>query len=212
MSRFTTVRYGQMRVRGLFRVDAKEELDAGDRCVVHTPRGYEMGTVLARPVRLESGTGCGSSACGSCASPKGEVLRLASSEDSDAYDETSRVGTGQELRYARQRSRDLGLKVKVADAEYLLRREKLVFHFTAEQRIDFRELVQDLGKRFKTRVEMAQVGARDEARLVGDMASCGQELCCRSFLHDLQPVSMRMAKQQKKTLDPTKIKINIATG
>ncbi len=207
MTRFTTIRYGHMRLRGLFSVETEESLVPGDWCIVRSPRGQELGTVLAHPVGDgdPGKAGCGSGACGSCASSQGVVLRRASDADRDSFQELVKSGTRSEVMFARRRARDLGLDMQVADAEYLLGREKLIIHFTAENRIDFRELVRDLAKEFSTRIELKQVGARDEARLVGDVATCGRELCCRTFLHDLQPVSMRMAKQQKKTLDPTKI-------
>ena len=206
MQRLTTARYGRMRQRGLFTVQTVEEIVAGDVCVVRTPRGHELGTILATPIEQgEGAAGCGESACGSCATAQGEVLRIASREDRSAHRDMEVVGNRREIEYTRRRARELGLAMKVCDAEYLLRREKLIIHFASESRVDFRDLVRDLAREFKTRIELRQIGARDEARLVGDMASCGRELCCRSFLHDLQPVSMRMAKLQKKTLDPNKI-------
>ena len=203
----TTVRYGQMRVRGLFNVETEESLQPGDLALIRSSRGQELGTILATPIGANDPEmmGCGDGACGTCASSQGVVLRKAEEQDRVDYEDLRRQGTREEVRFARDAAEKLGLNMRITDAEYLFRKEKLVIHFTANARVDFRELVRDIAKEFDTRIEMKQIGARDEARLVGDMASCGRELCCRTFLHDLSPVSMRMAKQQKKTLDPSKI-------
>jgi cell fate regulator YaaT (PSP1 superfamily) len=206
MRRLTTVRYGQLRLRGLFTVEAPDEIKAGDTCVVRSPRGQEIGVVLATPIDDGAGkTGCGESACGSCATAQGAVMRRATAEEQKRQKELVKAGVMTEIRFARQRAREYRLPLKVIGAEYLFEREKLMIHYASNGRVEFRDLVKDLAHQFHTRIELAQIGARDEARLTGDVASCGRELCCRSFLHDLQPVSMRMAKQQKKTLDPTKI-------
>ena len=95
--------------------------------------------------------------------------------------------------------------MKLVHVEHLLGGEKMVFYFMAEGRVDFRELVKRLAKEYQTRIELRQIGARDEARLVSDYESCGQECCCRRFLKILEPINMRMAKMQKATLDPSKI-------
>lgn len=206
MRRLTTVRYGALRLRGLFSVEAPEEIAAGDTCVVRSPRGQEIGVVLATPIDEGGGkTGCGESACGSCATAQGAVMRRATAEEQKRQRDLVKAGVTAEIRFARQRAREYRLPMKIIGAEYLFEREKLMIHYSSNGRVEFRDLVKDLAHQFRTRIELAQIGARDEARLTGDVASCGRELCCRSFLHDLQPVSMRMAKQQKKTLDPTKI-------
>jgi cell fate regulator YaaT (PSP1 superfamily) len=211
MRRLTTVRYGSLNLRGLFTVETSEDVKAGDRCVVRSARGMELGVVLAQPIEDGGATqgqnkvGCGESACGSCATSQGTVLRRASADEVKRAGEQKKRGVMDEVRYAREKSREYRLGLKVVGAEYLFEKEKLILHFASVGRADFNHLVRDMGQRFKTRIELKQIGARDEARLTGDVASCGRELCCRSFLHDLQPVAMRMAKQQKKTLDPTKI-------
>jgi cell fate regulator YaaT (PSP1 superfamily) len=206
MRRLTTVRYGQLRLRGLFTVETPDEVRAGDACLVRSPRGQELGVVLATPIEDGQGqAGCGEAACGSCATAQGAVLRRATAEEQKRERELVKQGVMTEVRFARQRVREYRLPLKIIGAEYLFEREKLIVHFSSNGRLEFRDLVRDLAHQFKTRIELKQIGARDEARLTGDVASCGRELCCRSFLHDLQPVSMRMAKQQKKTLDPTKI-------
>jgi len=207
MRRLTTVRYGHQNLRGLFTVEAPDEVRAGDTCVVRSPRGMELGVVLAKPIEEGGGeeAGCGESACGSCATAQGAVMRRATPDEVQRALQQKKAGVMEEIRYARARSKEQRLGMKIVGAEYLLDKEKLIVHFSANGRVEFHHFVRELGSKFKTRIEMKPIGARDEARLVGDVASCGRELCCKSFLHDLQPVSMRMAKQQKKTLDPTKI-------
>jgi cell fate regulator YaaT (PSP1 superfamily) len=206
MRRLTTVRYGALNLRGLFSVETTEALRAGDSCVVRSPRGTELGVVLAQPIDEGQGqTGCGEEACGSCATSQGAVLRRASDDELKRAKETKKQGTITEVRFAREKSKEYRLGMKIVGAEYLFEKEKLLVHFSSVHRVEFRDLIRDLAHKFHTRIELKQIGARDEARLTGDVASCGRELCCKSFLHDLQPVAMRMAKQQKKTLDPTKI-------
>ena len=107
--------------------------------------------------------------------------------------------------FCREQIRELGLKMKLVTVEHLLGGERIIFYFLAEHRVDFRELVRRLASQYRTRIEMRQVGARDEARLIADYERCGQRCCCQEFLKNLQPVSMRMAKMQKATLDPSKI-------
>jgi cell fate regulator YaaT (PSP1 superfamily) len=202
----TTVRYGSLRLRGLFAVETEEAIKAGDTCVVNSARGTELGVVLAQPIEEGAGkSGCGESACGSCATSQGTVVRRASADEVKRSAEQKKKGVMEEVRFAREKSREYRLGMKIVGAEYLFEREKLILHFSSVGRTEFRDLIREMAHRFKTRIELKQIGARDEARLTGDVAGCGRELCCRSFLHDLQPVSMRMAKQQKKTLDPTKI-------
>jgi len=206
MRRLTTVRYGSLNLRGLFTLETSDEVRAGDRCVVSSPRGTELGVVLAQPIEDGQGkAGCGESACGSCASSQGAVLRRANDDEIRRAAEQRKRGVMEEVRFARAKSREYRLGMKIVGAEYLFEKEKLIVHFSSVGRVEFRDLVREMAHRFHTRIELKQIGARDEARLTGDVASCGRELCCRSFLHDLQPVAMRMAKQQKKTLDPTKI-------
>jgi cell fate regulator YaaT (PSP1 superfamily) len=112
---------------------------------------------------------------------------------------------GEEYGFCRKLIRELELEMKLVAVEHLLGGERIIFYFTAEHRVDFRELVRRLAGQYRTRIEMRQVGARDEARLVADLERCGQRCCCQQFLKELKPVSMRMAKVQKATLDPTKI-------
>ena len=112
---------------------------------------------------------------------------------------------GEKLQRCRDLVGQLNLPMKLVDCEHLLGGERIIFYFMAEGRVDFRDLVKTLSHEFQTRIEMRQIGARDEARLLGDVEGCGQQICCRRFLKFLKPVNMRMAKMQKATLDPAKI-------
>jgi cell fate regulator YaaT (PSP1 superfamily) len=134
----------------------------------------------------------------------GRVLRVANTQDK-ADDKTLRDHVPGQLKFCRDRIRELKLAMRVVSVENLLGGERVIFYFTSEDRVDFRDLVKRLTTEFKTRVELRQVGARDEARLKGDYERCGQRCCCQEYIKNLQPVSMRMAKLQKATLDPTKI-------
>jgi len=135
---------------------------------------------------------------------EGKVLRVANTQDLSDARERDKL-CRQAKRFCKGHVERMGLSMRLVTVEHLLGGERMTFYFTAEGRIDFRELVKELSSEFKTRVELRQVGARDEARLVGDFERCGRQCCCQSFLKDLKPISMRMAKVQKATLDPSKI-------
>ncbi len=132
------------------------------------------------------------------------ILRRASGQDSDAYER--QMGNQQAAKlYCRQRSRDLGLEMKVSRVDFSLDSRRARFYFTAESRVDFRRLVRDLSKRFSAKVKMVQVGARDEAGLLGGIGVCGRTLCCSTWLKDFKPISIQMAKRQNLSLNPSKI-------
>jgi cell fate regulator YaaT (PSP1 superfamily) len=209
------VRYGLMRQIGQFRYNREELPRPGRRVVVRTERGVELGEVVSVVTEGE----CGHHACIGCKQLEeyvkangsdfpfrrdGRVLRLANHQDEidQRHLNTSATEAGA---YCRRQIRELKLKMKLVTVEHLLGGERIIFYFSAESRVDFRELVRRLASEFRTRIEMRQVGARDEARLVADYERCGQRCCCQQFIKDLQPVSMRMAKTQKATLDPAKI-------
>jgi cell fate regulator YaaT (PSP1 superfamily) len=135
---------------------------------------------------------------------KGRVQRVATAEDLIDQAQLD-ARKGEILRFGREIIREMDLPMKLVDVEMLLGGERIIFHYTSDQWVDFRELVQRLASEFQTRIEMHQVNARDEARLVADYEKCGQHCCCRQFLKVLKPVSMRSAKVQKATLDPQKI-------
>lgn len=132
------------------------------------------------------------------------VLRLADAADEEAWErQVKNEWNGK--RYCQQRARELGLEMKVSRVDFLLSGKKATFYFTAEGRVDFRQLVRDLSQRFSCRVKMVQVGARDEAGLVGGVGVCGRTLCCSTWLKDFRPISIQMAKRQNLSLNPSKI-------
>jgi len=189
------VRYGKMRYAETFQTDL-EGLSPGLTSVVQTNRGTELGIVICPADEPEQN------------GPKkysGTILRLAAEADLDKALKIVRDEEPQERKFCEQKVQELELAMRVADVEHLLGGEKIIFYFLAEGRIDFRQLVKELAKKYRTRIEMKQIGVRDEARLLGHMEHCGRELCCRVFMKTLEPVTMKMAKSQKTTLDPTKI-------
>jgi cell fate regulator YaaT (PSP1 superfamily) len=209
------VRFGVMKLVGEFPYSVDAKPGCGSRLVIRTHRGIELGEMLTST--------CPNAGCSKSVSRKemlqyiehsggrdypffnqGKVLRLATAEDlsRQAQLDAARPALVQE---ARERAGELGLRMKIVDAEPILGGERLTFYFNAEERVDFRELVSTLAATHHTRIEMRQVGARDEARLVADYERCGQHCCCKQFLKVLKPVSMRSAKVQKATLDPLKI-------
>ncbi|MHC4996118.1 MAG: PSP1 domain-containing protein [Planctomycetota bacterium] len=209
------VRYGSMHFIGEFPYSGDQVIGCGTKLIVKTPRGVELGEMLT--------TTCENSGCGSSVSRKqmlqyidnsggkqfpfttnGRVLRIATVED---LNEWGRVEYEKPsiTRVAKAAIKEMDLPMKLVDVEPIFSRERIVFYFSAEDRIDFRELVKKLAAELKVRVEMRQVGSRDEARLVADYEKCGQQCCCKQFLKVLKPVSMRSAKIQKATLDPAKI-------
>jgi cell fate regulator YaaT (PSP1 superfamily) len=132
------------------------------------------------------------------------ILRLAEPADTAAHDRQRQNEMSAKL-FAQERSRSLGLDMKVSLVEFSLSGKKATFYFTSEGRVDFRQLVRDLSGRFSTRVKMVQVGARDEAGLVGGVGICGRTLCCSTWLKDFRPISIQMAKRQNLSLNPSKI-------
>jgi cell fate regulator YaaT (PSP1 superfamily) len=196
MANTYVVRYGQMRFLGEFTGLSGQEHPRGQRVVVRTDRGTELGEVLCpatdrTAVFLENPA-------------RGEVLRPASAEDLAAEARiTALQQTGFEA--CREFIARRRLQMDLVDVEAILGRERMVFYYLAEKRVDFRELVKDLARALQTRIEMRQIGVRDEAKLLADYGDCGKPVCCNTHLSRMPPVSMRMAKIQKTTLDPSKI-------
>ncbi len=178
------------------------ELRPGSRVIVEADRGEDLGEVTALGTIAERK--CSSS--GGCATPLPEkqVLRFARDGETekvaDLRDDEHRVRT--ETRKFVQRHQ---LKMKVTEAEWQFDKNKLIIYFTAERRVDFRELVRDLARTFRTRIELKQIGVRDEAALLGGVGRCGRELCCSTWLPDLKPVSLQLAKDQNLSLNPAQI-------
>ncbi|MDO4564351.1 MAG: stage 0 sporulation family protein [Clostridia bacterium] len=167
----------------------------GDGVIVETARGTEYGEASSNIKELEPGE---------LIAPLKPVLRIATPEDTRMRAEYS-AKEADALALCQQRVAAHKLDMKLVDAEYTFNGSKVVFYFTADERVDFRELVKDLAFHFKTRIELRQIGVRDEAKMLGGLGSCGRPVCCKTFLDDFRPVSIKMAKEQNLSLSPTKI-------
>ncbi len=172
-----------------------EDLKVGDYVVVDTVRGEDIGRVVIAPRQVADSKVVGQLK---------NILRRAEPWDLLQM-QHFRNRERQALEKCRQKIAEYGLPMKVIKAEYNFNGSRLVFYFTAEKRVDFRKLVKDLAKTFKSRIELKQVGVRDEAKLIGDLGCCGRPLCCASFFCEFNPVSIRMAKQQDLPLSPMEI-------
>lgn len=171
------------------------DVKAGDFVIVETARGLEFGEVVIGPKQVDNS---------SIVAPLKKVIRIADDEDKvknlenktkekDAFDICfKKIG-------------EHGLPMKLIDVEYTFDNNKIIFYFVADGRIDFRELVKDLAAIFRTRIELRQIGVRDESKMIGGLGPCGRPMCCASFLGDFEPVSIKMAKEQNLSLNPTKI-------
>ncbi len=186
-----SVRYGLMAVTEDFSTDS-DSFRPGDEVIVRTGRGVDFGEAMGRPRE-------------STVQPQGELLRLANDADHKILGHIRESKEPEEFTTCQECIRERGLPMKLVGVEHLFSGDKIIFYFLAENRVDFRELVKELARRYRTRIEMRQIGVRDEARLLADYEHCGRELCCRTFIRNLEPVTMRMAKMQKTTLDPSKI-------
>lgn len=194
------VRYGSTRFVGEFGVKGRENYSRGRTVILRTDRGLEAGEVLcAASERTRELL-----AAGSGTESKGQILREASEEDRRRLDEI-RLQERQEFDGCREVIAQHKLQMQLVDVEHLFGGERLVCYYLSENRIDFRELVKGLAGRFRMRIEMRQIGVRDEAKLLADYGDCGKPVCCNTHLREMPPVSMKMAKLQKATLDPTKI-------
>lgn len=163
--------------------------------VVETARGVELGQLVL---------GLRSMAEKEVILPLKKVLRIATEEDL-AEMKANRDKENEARDICLEKIKKHNLPMKLVDVEYTFDASKIVFYFTAEGRVDFRELVKDLAAVFRTRIELRQIGVRDEAKILGGLGSCGRELCCATFLGDFEPVSIKMAKEQNLSLNPTKI-------
>lgn len=171
------------------------EIKQGDHVIVETARGVEYGMVVLAPRELDDSK---------LTQPLKPVLRLATFED-DATEQQNKVKEKEAMDICREKITKHGLEMRLLDCEYTFDNNKVLFYFTADGRVDFRELVKDLASVFKTRIELRQIGVRDETKLVGGIGICGRPLCCSTFLADFAPVSIKMAKEQNLSLNPTKI-------
>ena len=171
------------------------EIENNMDVVVETARGLEYGTVVVGKKEIDEE---------SLVSPLKPIIRIATEEDTKIYRENKEKAK-ETFELCLQKIKEHNLTMYLIDCEYTFDRNKLIFYFTAEGRIDFRELVKDLAAIFKTRIELRQIGVRDEAKSIGGLGPCGRSLCCSSWLGDFQPVSIKMAKDQSLSLNPTKI-------
>ena len=171
--------------------EIEEDMDV----VVETARGLEYGTIVVGKKEIDEE---------SLVSPLKPIIRIATEEDTKIYKENKEKAK-ETFELCLEKIKEHNLTMYLIDCEYTFDRNKLIFYFTAEGRIDFRELVKDLAAIFKTRIELRQIGVRDEAKSIGGLGPCGRSLCCSSWLGDFQPVSIKMAKDQSLSLNPTKI-------
>ncbi|MBQ2265029.1 MAG: stage 0 sporulation family protein [Oscillospiraceae bacterium] len=171
------------------------QLPLGTQVVVETARGLECGTIAIANRNVEDA---------SIVSPLKSVLRIMTKEDY-RNQEQARQKEKRAFTVCEQKIEARGLKMKLVDVSCTFDNSKLLFYFTAESRVDFRELVKDLASVFRMRIELRQIGVRDEAKMFGGLGVCGREFCCRGYLGDFQPVSIKMAKEQGLSLNPTKI-------
>jgi cell fate regulator YaaT (PSP1 superfamily) len=178
-------------------------VDLSDYVIVEADRGEDLGRVTAAGAVAERKcSGCSTG----CAAPvpTRHVMRRAHTEEVDRAI-TLRADEPRVRRITREKVAQYNLKMKVSEAEWQFDRNKLTIYFTAERRVDFRELVRDLARTFRTRIELKQIGVRDEAALLGGVGRCGRELCCSSWLRELKPVSLQLAKDQRLSLNPAQI-------
>ena len=171
------------------------DVSVGDHVIVETVRGVEYGYVVMGPREVEDER---------LIQPVKTILRIATPED----DETAAANKEKEkeaFKICLEKIAKHNLEMKLIDAEYTFDNNKVLFYFTADGRVDFRELVKDLASVFRTRIELRQIGVRDETKIMGGIGICGRELCCHSYLSEFAPVSIKMAKEQNLSLNPTKI-------
>ncbi len=171
------------------------EMETGTHVIVETARGVEFGVVMIPPKEVEDDK---------VTQPLKPVIRIATDEDEKQQQKNKDKQEGA-YKICQEKIKKHGLEMKLVQAEYTFDNNKLLFYFTADGRIDFRELVKDLASVFRTRIELRQIGVRDETKILGGIGICGRQLCCSSYLSEFVPVSIKMAKEQNLSLNPTKI-------
>jgi cell fate regulator YaaT (PSP1 superfamily) len=182
---------------------ADEAVQLSEYVIVEADRGEDLGRVTAYGAVAERKcSGC-STGCAAPA-PTMRIVRKAETEEVEKA-VALRADEPRVRRITREKVVQYGLKMKVSEAEWQYDRNKLTIYFTAERRVDFRELVRDLARTFRTRIELKQIGVRDEAALLGGVGRCGRELCCSTWLRELKPVSLQLAKDQRLSLNPAQI-------
>lgn len=172
-----------------------EEIPKGSHAIVETARGVEYGTVIKGNIQVEEEE---------IVPPLKKVIRIATPED-DQQEAINKEKEKEAFHICNEKITAHGLDMKLIDVEVTFDHNKLIFYFTSDGRVDFRELVKELASIFRTRIELRQIGVRDEAKMLNGIGICGRALCCATFLGDFQPVSIKMAKEQSLSLNPTKI-------
>ncbi len=212
--KYMLVRYGQMHNLGIFEHSESNISKKAARVVVKTAKGLELGCIVGHVSHYKSGQFrmdnkqikkyFQDSMIDFNAEASGRFIRYATDEDVSEEKHLQRIAK-EELKFCKQLTGEMSLPMNIIDVEHIFGGERIIFYFMADGRVDFRELVKKLAHEYQSRIEMRQIGSRDEAKLLGDIETCGQECCCIKFLQALKPVNMRMAKMQKATLDPSKI-------
>ena len=180
----------------IYYFDPKDyQINTNDHVIVETARGIEYGKVVLKPREVDDSK---------VVHPLKEVLRVATKED-DLQEEKNRIKEKEAFKICQKKIQEHGLEMKLIDTEYTFDNNKVLFYFTADGRIDFRQLVKDLAAVFKTRIELRQIGVRDETKILGGIGICGRQLCCHTYLSEFAPVSIKMAKEQNLSLNQTKI-------
>ena len=180
----------------IYYFDPKDfKIETGNHVIVETARGVEFGTVMIAPKEVSEET---------VVQPLKPVIRIATAAD-EKTEEKNKEKEKEAFRICQEKIAKHKLEMKLVEAEYTVDNNKLLFYFTADGRIDFRELVKDLAAVFRTRIELRQIGVRDETKILGGIGICGRALCCSSYLSEFAPVSIKMAKEQNLSLNPTKI-------
>jgi len=171
------------------------DVKSNDFVIVETARGVEFGHVVLGPRNISKEE---------IITPLKKVLRIASDEDFVTH-RNNKKKSKEAMETCEKKIKEHGLEMRLVDVEFTFDNNKVIFYFTADGRVDFRDLVKDLAAIFKTRIELRQIGVRDEAKMIGGMGPCGKQVCCTQFLGEFNPVSIKMAKEQSLSLNPTKI-------
>ncbi|MHC4728056.1 MAG: PSP1 domain-containing protein [Planctomycetota bacterium] len=212
--KYMLVRYGRMNTLGFFEHHETKMSKTKARVVIKTDRGLELGYLVGQLTAYKGGQFKLSdeqildyyddSGIDFAPDHVGKFIRYACSADVSEERHLRKIAQ-EEMECCRNFVKKMGLPMKIVDVEHVFGGERIIFYFMSDGRVDFRELVKKVAQEYQTRIEMRQIGSRDEAKLLGDVESCGQQCCCQRFLKLLKPVNMRMAKMQKATLDPAKI-------
>jgi cell fate regulator YaaT (PSP1 superfamily) len=212
--KYMLVRYGRMNMLGFFEHRENKISKTDSRVVIKTSRGLELGYLVGQLSAYRSGQLKLSeeqiqeyfedSDIDFTPVKAGKFVRYATHEDISEERHLRKISK-EEMECCRRFVKEMDLPMKIVDVEHVFGGERIIFYFMSDGRVDFRELVKKVAHEYQTRIEMRQIGSRDEAKLLGDVENCGQQCCCQRFLKLLKPVNMRMAKMQKATLDPAKI-------